>query len=311
MTSLEEQILHLEKKGEKTRSLLKIWYKTLKEFKKRHGYFPNLLTPKSFSEKLTYRKLYQRSLLLPLSRFACKYSVRDYIKTSVGEKHLIPLIDTIFDSKDFSLDKLPSSFIMKASHGSGWNYIVHDKKKEDETQLRRLISAWLNCNYSISFTGESQYENIRPCVVVEELLIDENGKVPKDYKFHCFGKAGSEKVIIQVSTDRLQDHSLAFLSEDWDLLDLSFDKYKKTSIKPEKPEDLIQLISIAKDLSKFFDYSRIDLYTHQSNIYFGEITFLPGNGMEKFNPEEMDLEFGLLMKDFELKKDPILKRFIR
>lgn len=311
MISLEEQIAHLEKKGKKRRSLLKIWYKTLKEFKKRHGYFPNLFNPRSFSEKLTYRKLYQRNLLLPLSSFACKYSVRNYISESIGEEHLIPLIDKIFNAKDFSLDKLPSSFIMKASHGSGWNYIVHDKKTENETQLRRLISAWLNCNYSISFTGESQYENIHPCVVIEELLIDNNGKVPKDYKFHCFGKAGCEKIIVQVSTDRLQDHSLAFLSEDWDLLDLSFDKYKKTSSKPEKPENLSQLITIAKKLSKSFDYSRIDLYTHQEKIYFGEITFLPGNGMEKFNPEEMDLEFGLLMKNFELKKDPVIKRFIR
>jgi len=311
MRSLEEQIVHLEKKGNKSRSLPKIWYKTLEEFKKRHGYYPNLKNPQSFSEKLTFRKLYQRSLLLPLSKYACKYQARDLIKTSIGDSHLIPLITTIFDPAEFSLDSLPTSFIMKASHGSGWNYIVNNKHDEDEELLRRLISAWLTCNYSISFTGESQYENIHPCVVIEELLIDNKGKVPKDYKFHCFGKSGKEGIVIQVSTDRLQDHSLAFLSEDWELLDLSFDKYKKTSKKPKKPEGLDQLLSIAKKISQPFDYSRIDLYSYQSTIYFGEITFLPGNGMEKFHPEEMDFEFGGLMKDFNLQKDPFLKRLIR
>lgn len=45
-------------------------------------------------------------------------------------------------------------------------------------------------------------------------------------------------------------------------------------------------------LSEDFSYLRIDLYSVNNRIYFGEYTFTSGNGFEKFYPEYYDLEFG-------------------
>ncbi|PIQ40271.1 MAG: hypothetical protein COW58_07010 [Thalassolituus sp. CG17_big_fil_post_rev_8_21_14_2_50_53_8] len=311
MKSLEEQIAHLEKKGKKTRSLLKIFWRSLQAFKNSHGRTPELNPPKTFNEKLLYRKLFQRSKLLAEADMVCKYEVRDYVKRKIGEKYLIPLINVIYNSKDFKLEDLPEKFIMKASHGSGWNYIVRDKSSESESTLRRLIAAWLNCNYSISFTGEAQYEKVKPAVVIEELMEDNNGKVPADYKFHCFGKGGKDKIIIQLISDRFEDKAMSFLTEDWKMLELKFNDYPNHASFPEKPENLNEMLKVTRALSQDHDYCRIDLYSFKERVFFGEITFVPGNSTEQFKPETMDRVFGDWMSDFDLEKDPIIKRFIR
>ena len=39
----------------------------------------------------------------------------------------------------------------------------------------------------------------------------------------------------------------------------------------------------------------MDFYDLESKIYFGEITFYPGNGMEAFEPVEWDYKLGELL----------------
>lgn len=311
MRNLEEQILHLEKKGKKNRGLLKIYWRSMQAFKKSHGQSPQLNPPRTFNEKLLFRKLFQRSKLLSETNLVCKYEVRDYVKDKIGADYLIPLVKVIYKNDDFDLTELPEKFIMKASHGSGWNYIVRDKTKESESTLKRLIAAWLNCNYSISFTGEAQYEKVSPAVVIEELMEDDKGKVPADYKFHCFGKGGKEKIIVQLISDRFEDKAMSFLTEDWEMLDLKFNDYPNHKNLPEKPENLQEMLEVTRKLSQEHDYCRVDLYSFKNKVLFGEITFIPGNSTEQFKPATMDKVFGDWMVDFDLKKDPVLKRLIR
>ena len=41
-----------------------------------------------------------------------------------------------------------------------------------------------------------------------------------------------------------------------------------------------------------FPYVRVDLYLHTSRIYFGELTFYHGSGLERFSPPDTDLTLG-------------------
>ena len=41
---------------------------------------------------------------------------------------------------------------------------------------------------------------------------------------------------------------------------------------------------------------RVDLYEIKGQIYFGEMTFFPGGGMEEFRPEEWDMRLGRWIK---------------
>ena len=62
----------------------------------------------------------------------------------------------------------------------------------------------------------------------------------------------------------------------------------------EKPENYDQMLKIATELCKGFDFVRVDLYEHAGNVYFGEMTFTPASGMMKFDPDEWDYKLGAL-----------------
>jgi hypothetical protein len=70
-----------------------------REFQSRHGYPLNLAHPRSFSEKICWRKIYDRNALLP--RVVDKYAVRKYVTETLGQRRaqdvLVPLL---FETKE-------------------------------------------------------------------------------------------------------------------------------------------------------------------------------------------------------------------
>jgi hypothetical protein len=64
----------------------------------------------------------------------------------------------------------------------------------------------------------------------------------------------------------------------------------------ERPEMLDEMLEIAKKLSGNIIFVRIDLYLIGSEIYFGEMTFLPENALEQFFPDKYDYEWGSLIQ---------------
>jgi hypothetical protein len=52
------------------------------------------------------------------------------------------------------------------------------------------------------------------------------------------------------------------------------------------------MLDVCRKLSNAFSYVRVDLYYAAGRIFFGELTFTPGNGMAPFDPVESDYYFG-------------------
>ena len=52
------------------------------------------------------------------------------------------------------------------------------------------------------------------------------------------------------------------------------------------------MFSIAENLAQKFRYVRVDLYSIENKIYFGEITFHPASGFGRFEPEIWDRRLG-------------------
>lgn len=263
----------------------------------KHGRVPNLKNPRTFSEKLLVMKLDESSV--EYANYADKYEVRNYVRSVVGDKYLIPLISKYTNTQQFLEDfnNLPSLFALKAAHGSGWNEIVFDKAKVDTMALSKKISMWLSENY-YSYGLELQYKNIPPSIVVEELLLDDDGKVPADYKFYCFGNSGEKRIIIQLDVDRFGNHERLFYDENWNLSDVAIlsSKSKLSSSSVPRPENLDEMIDIVKKLSEPFKFSRIDLYNCDGKIYFGEITFHPESGYGIYvQPKHQEYELGQLL----------------
>ena len=52
------------------------------------------------------------------------------------------------------------------------------------------------------------------------------------------------------------------------------------------------MISLAERLSVGFPFLRVDLYSINNKIYFGELTFYPASGFGNFKPESADFKIG-------------------
>lgn len=112
----------------------------------------------------------------------------------------------------------------------------------------------------------------------------------KDYKFMCFN--GKVKCTF-VCSDRFSDKGLhvTFFDRDWNVMpfERSYSSEKNGLPKPKNYEKMLELAEV---LSKESPFVRVDFYEADGKIYFGELTFFPGSGMEAFQPEEWDYKLG-------------------
>jgi TupA-like ATPgrasp len=256
-----------------------------------HRRLPDLVKQSRFTDRMAFRRLYPSPIFTPLSD---KVQVRDYVTDQVGEKYLIPLLAVTTDIEGFSFDDLPSSFAMKASHGSKWNELVRDKSKVDIEALRSKARGWLSQNYYTKLR-ERHYREIRPRILFETLLLDE-GQLPKDYKVHCFRNNGKLTQIVQVVSDRFQAQKANYFTNDWSPIDMDQGFSPIPNELLPRPEALDELLSVSEKLSGKLNYVRVDMYLINNRIYFGEMSFTPNAGLLRFRPDTMDERWGELFE---------------
>lgn len=87
----------------------------------------NTKRPRTFSEKLNWLKTHP--VVPNEAELADKYDVRDYIKRTIGEQYLVPILGVWDNAEDIDFDKLPNQFVLKLTKGSGYNLICNDKAK--------------------------------------------------------------------------------------------------------------------------------------------------------------------------------------
>ena len=58
------------------------------------------------------------------------------------------------------------------------------------------------------------------------------------------------------------------------------------------PINYSEMLEIVKKVAKEFKFVRVDLYNDSGQIYFGEITFYPGNCNEKMSSIKLEKELG-------------------
>ncbi|WP_452226942.1 ATP-grasp fold amidoligase family protein [Lacinutrix cladophorae] len=265
-------------------------------FKKRFGRSLDLNNPKTLNEKINWLKLHDRTALH--TTCADKFKVRKYVEEAVGSQYLIPLVFQSYHPKDVIASNFPVyPFIMKANHDSSGGIIVRDKAVVNWKKTQKHFKKLLSKNYYYS-GKEWQYKNIKPCIIAEKLLVNDADEIPFDYKIHCFhGKVE----VIQVDIDRYTNHKRNLYNTDWKLLPFTWSLWNKGKIlwdngrDLEKPKNLNEMISVAEKLSKPFCYARIDVYDFEDTVYFGEVTFHHGSGLETIHPEKYDLELGNLL----------------
>ena len=256
------------------------------QFKKIMGKPLNLTPPKTFNEKLQWLKLYDRNPLY--TQMVDKYEVRKYVSKIIGDEYLIPLLGVWDNFEEIEFDMLPKQFVLKTTHDSGGIVICKDKNDFDIKAAKRKIKRSLIRNYYKQWR-EWPYKNVKPKVVAEKYMVDESMYELKDYKMFCFN--GTPKMI-QVDYNRYTSHKKNLYDTDWNYMPISYNYPTDSNISIKKPVRLNDMLDLATTLSKDIPYIRVDFYSIDDKLYFGELTFFPATGMGKFSPEEWDYTFG-------------------
>lgn len=272
------------------------WFSSLEEcdyekeicklYYEKMNYKLNLNNPTRFTEKIQWRKLYDRNIIY--STLSDKYAVRNWVEKKIGDEYLIPLIGVWKTADDIDFSSLPKSFVLKTNNGSKANIIVHDKTRLDVSFARERLNFWLKYP-ATAYSLELHYLNIDPKIIAEEYIVPNQGEDIDDYKFFCFS---GEPRFFWIDTDRSTGHKRNVYDMNWNLQTWTVGKKPGIETDISKPESFDRMVDIARTLSKGFAHVRVDLYYVSGKIYFGEMTFTSGGGIERFFPDEMDEKVG-------------------
>ena len=268
-------------------------YELKRMFRKNVGYSLNLDMPRTFNEKIQWLKFNDRNPMY--TDMVDKYAVKQYVASKIGNEYIIPTLGIWKHFDDIDFDVLPVSFVLKCTHDCGSVILVPNKDKMDKKAARKKLEKGLEHNYYYS-SYEWPYKNVSPMIIAEQFMFDEKNKQEgiddiTDYKFMCFN--GKVRCTF-TCTDRRSDDGLkvTFFDNDWN--QMPFERHysaAKTGSIP-KPVNFELMKNLAEKLADGIVFVRVDFYEINNKVYFGEMTFFPGSGMEEFTPVKHDYVLG-------------------
>lgn len=260
-----------------------------KRYKLVFGKELDLKNPVSFNEKIQWLKLFNRDE--KYTALADKYEVRKFVSNRINSSILNELYGIYSNVDEINIDELPESFVLKATHGSGWNVFCKDKSVFNWGHEKKKLKKWLKTNY-YDIGREWCYKNIQRKIICEKYLEPITGNQLYDYKFFCFN---GKVQYIQVTVKEKEKRYICFYNKNWINIKTTtvYPLYNKEILRPKKLEDMV---NIARELSKDIPFVRVDLYLIDCQVIFGEMTFYPSCGFGKFFPDSFDKTLGALLQ---------------
>ena len=256
-----------------------------KLYERKMGRRLNLDNPVSFSEKLQWLKLYDRSPEHTL--YADKLKLKSVVAHELGDGYTPETYFVTRSPSDLTLDKISRyPAVIKTNHDQGSVYILKEPSELELSRIRNELRISLSKNLYWCYR-EWQYKNIDRRIYIEECIENLNSPVD-EFKFHM---ANGNCILI------LHKRSLSFqnyynwYAPDWTHLDISRPGHLQGNpVAP--PPQLHEMMEMSKTLAQRFKFARVDLYKSKNKPMVGEITFHPAAGLKTFTPESFNSELG-------------------
>ncbi|WP_123955327.1 ATP-grasp fold amidoligase family protein [Flavobacterium cheongpyeongense] len=249
----------------------------------------NLETPKEFMEKIQWLKLYHYKE--EYGQYVDKFDVRSFVETKIGKEYLNEIIGVYNTVDEIDFENLPKQYVIKGTHGSGYNLIVKNALLINKESERNKLSKFLRSNYYNKYR-ETIYKNIKPRLLIEKYISNcDEGLI--DYKFYCFH--GQPKYILVKKVENGKEKK-CFYNLNWKKIIINDSDENWLESEIQKPANFNEMLNIASVLSDQFIFIRVDLYSIDDKILFGELTFFPTGGHKRFPIECLNIEMGNLIK---------------
>ena len=254
-------------------------------WKKKMGYPLDLDHPRTFNEKMQWLKLYDRRP--EFTSMVDKFAVKEYVAKKIGPEYVIPTLGVWDRTEDIEWDILPNQFVLKCTHDSGGLVICKDKNKLDKNKAINKLKRCLRHDFYL-YGREWPYKDVPHRIIAEQYIEGDNGEL-NDYKVFNFN---GEPRIIQIDYDRFKGHQRNLYTTEWDRIHATIEYPTDENRNFSKPIVLDELIALCRKLSEGRPFLRTDFYIVNNRIYFGELTFFHGSGLELFTPQEFDEQLG-------------------
>ena len=114
-----------------------------KAYKALMGRSLNLLSPRAYTEKLQWLKLYDRREIY--TKMVDKAQAKQYIYDVLGtDEYCIETLGVWDSVENIPFDELPNQFVLKCTHDSGGIVICKDKSKLNVDEAKRILNRGLN-----------------------------------------------------------------------------------------------------------------------------------------------------------------------
>jgi predicted RNA-binding protein YlxR (DUF448 family) len=227
-----------------------------------------------------------------------KLAVKAVVSAKIGEKYIIPTLGVWERFDDIDFDALPERFVLKTTHGGGSGGVVicKDRAKFDKDKARKVLTRSMKSDIYLLYR-EWPYKNVPRRILAEQFITNGYEEELTDYKFFCFN---GEPRYCQVIADRHTNETIDFFDMEWNHQDFyGLNPKCEPAAKPAaKPQAFEMMKNIARKLASDLPFIRVDLYTVNGAIYFGELTFYPASGLGVFTPDSVDYELGRMLHLF-------------
>lgn len=202
-----------------------------------------------------------------------KELVKLFVRAVAGETFNISTFAVLHSMDEVRAYQFPHRCVIKPTHLSGPVIL----RQAGEPVSLDEIESWFGQEHYF-WTREANYRYLARHVIVEEFVFD--AVDVNDYKIFCYrGEPG----LIQVDSDRHTGHTRAFFDREWQQQPFAM-TYPLTTRAVARPDNLTEMLELARLLSAHFEFVRVDLYSNGLETRVGELTHVHGNIRETFEP---------------------------
>lgn len=240
------------------------------------GYFPNIVFPRTYNEKMFWRRVFDTD---PKHISYCdKLAVKKVFSDASHDVELAKVVWQGSQAIDIPEALMSSDVVLKTNNASSRNISLPDVGKSD-AEIIAQFQSWLTSPYK-PWNREWGYCKVEPLVFAEEKIATSGGSL-EDLKVHVFGGKVYYTLIYQHEGT---PHSKSAI----------FDKHGKrlsvtnTVVKkhPHRalgenyvvPKSYHRAMAVAEKISTGTDYLRVDFMWDGHDLYGGEVTLYPTGG---------------------------------
>lgn len=251
-------------------------FRNVLRFRHRMGHWPRVLRPRTYNEKMFWRKLFDHNPII--ARLSDKLEVKRYFVESCPDLKVVKPLWIGSRAQDIPDEVLKQDVIVKTNHGSGYNIIMQGTTL-DRAALNETVNGWLDTTYGAK-TLEWGYGAISPKVYVEPMLRPDAGHIPFDFNFEvCGGKITT----CFVMGDKASGHAkIGIFDEEGHRLATTVASVPDP--QDQLPQDTVMppayaiAAKYARALGRYIDNVRVDFMCVGDEIYGCEMTFYSKSG---------------------------------